>query len=82
MEKPFADYDRITVDPEVLGGKPCVRGLRISVQLLLKLMADYPDREQLLTDYPELEVEDLNQALAFASDLLEDRFIAFGAPAA
>jgi uncharacterized protein (DUF433 family) len=70
VEAPFANYDRITADPEILGGKPCIRGLRISVQLVLKLMADYNNREELFNDYPELEPDDLTQALSFAADLL------------
>ena len=82
MRPPFPDFDRITVDPEVLGGKPCIRGLRLPVQLVLKLLADYPSRDDLFADYPELEPGDLVQALAFASQLLEDRFIAFDASAA
>ncbi len=82
MQTSFTDFDRITTDPRVLNGKPCIRGLRIPVQLVLKLLADYPDREELFADYPELEPEDLAQALAFASSLLDDRFIAFDSSAA
>lgn len=82
MDRPFPAFDRITADPEILGGKPCIRGLRIPVQLVLKLLADYADRAELFADYPELEPEDLTQALAFASDLLEDRFMAFDSSAA
>lgn len=82
MTTPFANFDRITADPKVLGGKPCIRGLRVPVQLVLKLLADYPDRADLFADYPELEPEDLAQALAFASSMLEDRFIAFDSSAA
>lgn len=82
MQAPFPAFNRITVDPKVLGGKPCIRGLRLPVQLVLKLLADYPRRDDLFADYPELEPEDLAQALGFASQLLEDRFITFDASAA
>jgi uncharacterized protein (DUF433 family) len=65
FEKPF---DRITIEEGKLGGKPCIRGMRISVQLVLNLLAHYPDRAAIFENYPDLEEEDLNQALAFAAE--------------
>ena len=64
FDKPF---DRITVEPDKMGGKPCIRGLRISVQDVLAILASYPDRVRLFANYPSLEEEDLQQALAFAA---------------
>lgn len=59
-------YDRITSDPAVLGGRPCIRGLRITVRRVLDILAENPSWEDLRRDYPELEEEDIRQALAFA----------------
>jgi uncharacterized protein (DUF433 family) len=82
MRKTFQGYDRITADPEILGGKPCIRGMRLSVQRVLEILAGNPSREDLHKDYPELEEEDIRQALAFASAMLADRVILIDVPAA
>ena len=50
-------FDRVTSDPAVLGGQPCIRGLRITVRCVLEALAIYPDREELRAEYPELEEE-------------------------
>lgn len=60
------------MEPGVCGGKPCVRGMRITVRRVLELLATYPDRTDLLREYPYLEDEDLNQALRFAAATVED----------
>ncbi|NJD78355.1 MAG: DUF433 domain-containing protein [Candidatus Methanoperedens sp.] len=60
-------FDRITINPEVMSGQPCIRGLRIPVPLILKLLARGKTILQILEDYPELEEEDIRQALSFAS---------------
>jgi uncharacterized protein (DUF433 family) len=65
-------FDRITVEPGMCGGKPCVRGMRITVRRVLELLATYPDRTELLREYPYLEDEDLNQALRFAAATVDD----------
>lgn len=65
-------FDRITVEPGMCGGKPCVRGMRITVRRVLELLATYPDRAELLREYPYLEDEDLNQALRFAAATVDD----------
>jgi uncharacterized protein (DUF433 family) len=82
MTRVFQGFDRITTDPEVLGGKPCIRGMRLSVQRVLEILAQNPSWDDLRQDYPELEAEDLRQALAFAAVLLTDRVIPFSASAA
>jgi uncharacterized protein (DUF433 family) len=64
-------FDRITSDPGRLSGKPCIRGLRISVQRVVEAVAVYPDRDELLREYPELEEEDVRQALRFAAASLD-----------
>lgn len=60
------NFDRITRNPEVMNGQPCISGLRITVRRVLEALSTYSDRGELLADYPSLEKEDLEQALAFA----------------
>ena len=68
-------FDRITRDPNRMGGQPCIRDLRITVRRALQAMAQYPDRAELRREYPELDDEDLRQALEFAAAQLDDRLI-------
>ena len=67
-----AAFDRITVEPAKCGGKPCIRGMRITVRRVLELLASYPDRAALIADYPFLDLEDLNQALSYAAATVDD----------
>ena len=67
--------DRITRDPKVMNGQPCIRGMRLTVRRVLEAMATYPDRQELIKEYPELEEEDLRQALAFAAASLDDKIV-------
>ena len=67
------NLERITLDPAVMGGKPCIRGLRVTVGTLLGLMSTGVERERILAAYPYLEPEDLDAALAFAAWRLEER---------
>ena len=64
---------RITHDPAGMGGKPCIRGLRVTVGTLLGLLASGTSRERILEAYPYLEAEDLDAALAYAAWRLEER---------
>lgn len=57
---------RITADPNIFGGKPIIRGMRISVELVLSLLAQGETSEMILTDYPDLEPDDLRACLAYA----------------
>ena len=57
---------RITADPAIFGGKPIIRGMRISVELVLSLLAQGETAQSVLTDYPELESEDIRACLAYA----------------
>ena len=63
-------FQRITFEKGVLGGKPCIRGLRISVDMILALLAKGASEQEILEDYPELEREDLRAALLYAHHLL------------
>ena len=68
-------FDRITSDPAVLNGQPCIRRLRLTVRRVLEALATYPDRNELQVEYPELEDEDIRQALEFAAANLDDRVV-------
>ena len=68
-------FDRITVDPARMNGQPCVRDMRLTVRRVVELAAIYPDREQLRQEYPELEDEDIRQALLYAAAYLDDRVL-------
>ena len=65
--------DRITFDPQIMGGKACIRGMRITVSLILNLVANGMSREEILKAYPYLEPEDITQALKYAAWLAEER---------
>jgi uncharacterized protein (DUF433 family) len=67
--------DRITVDFERLNGQPCIRDLRLTVRRVLEALALYPDRVDLYREYPELDEEDIRQALEYAAAYLDDRII-------
>ncbi len=67
--------ERITTNPNRMNGQPCIRNLRITVRRVLELLATYPDREELHREFPELEEEDIRQALIFASSYFDDRII-------
>ncbi len=68
-------FERITRNPDILNGQPCIRNLRISVKRVLEIMALYGDREELFREYPELEEGDLKEALEYAAAVLEDKII-------
>ena len=59
--------DRITADPEILGGRPCIRGMRVRVKDILDMLADGASRSDILTDFPYLEEEDISAALEYAA---------------
>jgi len=67
--------DRITINPNQMNGQPCIRGQRLTVRRVLELLATYPDRNELYQEFPELEEEDIQQALTYVSACLEDRII-------
>lgn len=67
--------DRITTNPNRMNGQPCIRNLRLTVRRVIELLVIYPDREELRQEFPELENEDIRQALIFVSSYLDDRII-------
>jgi uncharacterized protein (DUF433 family) len=64
---------RIAVDPEVMGGKPCIRGLRVTVGAIVGLMASGHSTADILKAYPYLEQEDLQEALTYAAWRVEEK---------
>ena len=64
--------DRITFDPQILGGRACIRGMRITVSLVVNLVANGMSNDQILKEYPDLEAEDVRQALRYAAALAEE----------
>jgi uncharacterized protein (DUF433 family) len=66
---------RITINPEIMVGKPTIRGLRITVDQILKALAAGINTNELLEDYPELEKEDIEAALLYAAELVEEEKI-------
>ena len=66
-------FPRISHDPAVMGGKPCIRGLRITVGTVVGLIASGNSRERILQAYPQLEAADIDEALAYAAWRLEER---------
>jgi uncharacterized protein (DUF433 family) len=64
--------DRITFDPGVMGGRACIRGMRITVSLVVNLVANGMSAQEIVADYPYLEPEDIRQALAYVAWLAEE----------
>jgi uncharacterized protein (DUF433 family) len=67
--------DRITIDPNVCFGKPCIRGMRVPVHLIVDLIASGKTPAQILEDYPYLEEEDIRQALSYAAALTREELV-------
>ena len=70
-------FQRITTNPEICGGKPCIRGLRFPVSRLLGLLAAGENSEAILKSYPYLEKEDIQEALQYAAFLADEQIIEF-----
>jgi uncharacterized protein (DUF433 family) len=68
-------FDRITTHPAILSGQPCILGMRLTVRRVIEALAVYPNWDDLRREYPELEPEDIRQALAFAAHNLDDQII-------
>ena len=66
-------FDRITHNPLQMGGRPCVRGMRVTVGLIVGMLAADRTREEILKAYPYLEADDITQALAYAAWRMEER---------
>lgn len=71
--------DRITINPNVMNGQPCIRDTRLTVRRVLEALAVYPDWDELMAEYPGLERDDIHQALELAAHSLDDEVIRLGA---
>jgi uncharacterized protein (DUF433 family) len=72
----MSDFDRITQNPDVMGGKPCIRGMRVTVGVIVGQIGAGRSVEDLLTDYPYLQREDILEALRYAAWRTQEREIA------
>lgn len=70
-------FERITTDPKIFGGKPCIRGLRFPVSRLLGLLAAGQTHEEILAAYPYLEAEDIRAAIQYAAFLADEQVVEF-----
>ena len=68
-------FDRITFDPKIMGGRACIRGMRITVATIVGQVADGSSTDEILAAYPDLEAEDVRQALAYAAWLTKEEVI-------
>lgn len=75
MEMIHPKYPRITINPDVCTGKPCIRGMRFPVTTLLGYLAGGMTVEQLLSEFPFLEKEDISEAFAFAALAMDEQYI-------
>ena len=66
-------FNRITVNPSQMGGVPCIRGLRIPVATVVGMIADGMSQEEILKTYPDLESEDIHEALRYAAEAVRER---------
>ena len=74
-------WERITAEPDKMGGQPCIRGLRIPVATVVAMIADGMTAEQIVADLPPLEVEDVAEALRYAAEALRERELPIRRPA-
>ena len=73
-------FDRITFNPAVMGGKACIRGMRVTVATVVGLLAAGRSHDEILQAYPYLEQEDISQSLAYAAWRLEEREVPLSTP--
>ncbi|MGA9072077.1 MAG: DUF433 domain-containing protein [Terracidiphilus sp.] len=73
IEEPVAEFDRITQSPDMMGGRPCIRGMRVTVGMIVGQISADVSIDELLVDYPYLEREDIKQALHYAAWRSDER---------
>ena len=66
-------YERITIRPDQMGGQPCIRGMRIPVATVVAMLADGMSRDEILRAYPDLESDDIGEALRYAVEAVRER---------
>ena len=75
-------FNRISFDPRVMAGRACIRGMRVTVSLVVNLVANGMSTEEILREYPDLEVEDVKQAVEYVAALANEEVHPFPIPAA
>jgi uncharacterized protein (DUF433 family) len=73
-------FERITVNPNQMGGVACIRGLRIPVATVVEMVADGMTQDEILKNYPDLEAEDIHEALQFAAEAVRERELPLAMP--
>ena len=73
-------FTRITVDPQQMGGVPCIRGLRIPVASVVAMLAEGMGEDEILAAYPDLEAEDIHEALRYAAEAVRERALPLAVP--
>jgi uncharacterized protein (DUF433 family) len=68
-------FDRITIEPGKMNGQPCIRGLRLTVRRVLEALSTYASREELRADYPEVDEEDIRQAIGYAAAMMGEEIV-------
>ncbi|MEO6034891.1 MAG: DUF433 domain-containing protein [Verrucomicrobiota bacterium] len=68
-------FKRITCDPKEMNGQPCIRGMRLTVPRVLRLLANYPNWDEMLKDYPDLDEKDIKEALVYAATCLNGELL-------
>ncbi|MBI4386521.1 MAG: DUF433 domain-containing protein [Elusimicrobia bacterium] len=71
----MAQLNRITFDPKIMGGQACIRGMRVPVATIVKLVASRMTEAEILKHYPDLEAEDIQEALRYVAALAEERLV-------
>ena len=66
-------FERTTIDPAQMGGQPCIRGLRMPVATVVAMVADGMTAEEIVAEHPDLEVEDVAEALRYAAEAVRER---------
>ena len=75
MRRTFREFPRITIDPEVMTGKPCIRGMRVTVGMILGNLGSGVSIEELLGSYPYIEREDVLESIRFGAWLASERYV-------
>lgn len=70
-------FDRVSFSPQIMGGRACIRGMRITISLIVNFVANGMTTEEILKEFPDLEPEDVRQALQYAAALANDEFYPF-----
>ena len=71
MERPM--FDRVTFDPKIMGGRACIRGMRIPVSVIVSMIAHGATTDEVLREYPDLDAEDVRQAMEYAAWLTQEQ---------